>query len=106
MCIMLYMEPDSLQKAITHEQFEFYQALRNSIITNKGKRSDLFDVIHSAKKQLAALEEQLNSIQGEIDEKSEEFNRFLEFLAQEYQLQAGVYNFAETEPHYISYVNQ
>lgn len=100
------MEPENLQKAITHEQFEIYQGLRNAIISNKGKRSDLFDVIHGAKKQLTALEEQLNSIQNEIDDKSEEFNKFLEYLAQEHQLQAGVYNFADTEPHYISYVNQ
>ena len=100
------MEPDSLRQAITHEQFEFYQTLRTSIINNKGKRSDLFDAIHSAKKQLSVLEEQLNSTQDEIDEKSEEFNRFLEFLAQEYQLPAGVYNFAETEPHYISPVER
>jgi hypothetical protein len=95
-----------MEKALTSLEYQEYISLKNSIFAMKAQRSDLTDALYDLKKKLLFLEEEYDKLQESIDQKSDEFSSILESLGQKYELPQGVYNFSDTEPHYITLANQ
>jgi predicted nuclease with TOPRIM domain len=94
-----------MDKALTPSEYREYIDLKNTTINLKAQRSDLLDTLYEIKKRTTFLENEYDKLQDEIDQKTDEFNIMLEQVAEKYNLDQGVYNFADTEPHSITLVN-
>lgn len=94
-----------MDKALTPSEYRDYIDLKNTTINLKAQRSDLLDALYEIKKRTTFLENEYDKLQDEIDQKTDEFNIMLEQVAEKYNLDQGVYNFADTEPHSITLAN-
>ena len=92
------------EKILSKEDFSAYAQLRSDVLNLKGKRSDLFDMLRNAEKQIASLQEEFRANQEMIEKLEMEFQTFIDDLGKKYELGNGLFNISETEPHVIKIV--
>ena len=93
------------EKTLTKEEFNEYTQMRAGILNLKGRRSDLFDMLRNAEKQMQAMQSEFASNQELIETAETQFQTYIDDLGKKYELGNGVFNISESEPHVIKIVS-